>query len=173
MGKQQIGSAAIMREENTRWISGRRFRVLLCASGMCFMIMLDSNIVAVSLPSIARDLGAAFSDIEWVVSAYVLTFAALLIPSGALADRIGRRRIALVCQSASKKGSDAILVQMIPTSSWRSKQPGTQQVQLGTAIHLPLHQLQLGILPLGLTVGPWMRQRRQHRVFVGGDAVRE
>lgn len=96
MGKQQIGSAAIMRGENTRWISGRRFRVLLCASGMCFMIMLDSNIVAVSLPSIARDLGAAFSDIEWVVSAYVLTFAALLMPSGALADRIGRRRIALV-----------------------------------------------------------------------------
>ncbi len=96
MGKQQIGSAAIMRGENIRWISGRRFRVLLCASGMCFMIMLDSNIVAVSLPSIARDLGAAFSDIEWVVSAYVLTFAALLMPSGALADRIGRRRIALV-----------------------------------------------------------------------------
>jgi MFS family permease len=46
---------------------------------MCFMIMLDSNIVAVSLPSIARDPGAAFSDIEWVVSAYVLTFAALLM----------------------------------------------------------------------------------------------
>ena len=60
------------------------------------MIMLDSNIVAVSLPSIARDLGAAFSDIEWVVSAYVLTFAALLMPSGALADRYGRRRTALV-----------------------------------------------------------------------------
>ena len=85
-----------MRPENRRWVSGRRFRVLLCASGMCFMIMLDSNIVAVSLPSIARDLGAAFSDIEWVVSAYVLTFAALLMPSGALADRYGRRRTALV-----------------------------------------------------------------------------
>ena len=42
------------------------------------MIMLDSNIVAVSLPSIARDLNATFADIEWVVSAYVLTFAALL-----------------------------------------------------------------------------------------------
>jgi MFS family permease len=63
---------------------------------MCFMIMLDSNIVAVSLPSIARNLGAAFSDIEWVISAYVLTVAALLMPSGALADRYGRRRTALV-----------------------------------------------------------------------------
>ena len=60
------------------------------------MIMLDSNIVAVSLPSIARDLNATFADIEWVVSAYVLTFAALLMPSGALADRYGRRRMLMV-----------------------------------------------------------------------------
>ncbi len=96
MGKQHIESAAMARGENRRWVSGRRFRVLLCASGMCFMIMLDSNIVAVSLPSIARDLGATISDIEWAVSAYVLTFAALLMPSGTLADRLGRRRIALV-----------------------------------------------------------------------------
>jgi EmrB/QacA subfamily drug resistance transporter len=95
MSEQQIRAAVTVRPENRRWVSGRRFRVLLCASGMCFMIMLDSNIVAVSLPSIARDLGAAFSDIEWVVSAYVLTFAALLMPSGALADRYGRRRAAL------------------------------------------------------------------------------
>ncbi len=78
------------------WASGRRARVLLCASGMCFMIMLDSNIVTVSLPAIARDLGATFSDVEWVVSAYVLAFAAFLIPSGALADRFGRRRLALI-----------------------------------------------------------------------------
>jgi MFS family permease len=96
MGKREIGSASIVRGGNRRWVSGRRLRVLLSALGMCFMIMLDSNIVAVLLPSIARDLGAAFSDIEWMVSAYVLTFAALLMPSGALADRIGRRRIALV-----------------------------------------------------------------------------
>jgi MFS family permease len=96
MNEQQINAAVAVRPESRRWVSGRRFRVLLCASGMCFMIMLDSNIVAVSLPSIARDLGAAFSDIEWVVSAYVLTFAALLMPSGAVADRYGRRRTALV-----------------------------------------------------------------------------
>src|ERR1700729_3404768 len=60
------------------------------------MIMHDSNIVAVSLPSIARDLNATFADIEWVVSAYVLTFAAFLMPSGALADRYGRRRMLTV-----------------------------------------------------------------------------
>ena len=49
-------------------------------SGVSFMIMLDSNIVAVSLPSIARNLNATFADIEWVVSAYVLRgYAALLV----------------------------------------------------------------------------------------------
>ncbi|MGI3899930.1 MAG: MFS transporter [Janthinobacterium lividum] len=58
--------------------------------------MLDSNIVAVSLPAIARDMHAAFADIEWVVSAYVLTFAAALLPAGALADRLGRRRMLMV-----------------------------------------------------------------------------
>lgn len=58
--------------------------------------MLDSNIVAVSLPAIARDMHAAFSDIEWVVSAYVLSFAAILLPAGSLADRLGRRRILFV-----------------------------------------------------------------------------
>jgi MFS family permease len=89
---------------------------------MCFMIMLDSNIVAVSLPSIARDLGAACSDIEWVVSAYVLTFAALLMPSGALADRYGRRRTALVGLSVSTLSSllcglapDALILNMART----------------------------------------------------------
>jgi len=58
--------------------------------------MLDSNIVAVSLPAIARDMHAAFSDIEWVVSAYVLSFAAMLLPAGSLADGLGRRRILLI-----------------------------------------------------------------------------
>ena len=72
---------------------GRRTRVLLCASGTSFIIMLDSNIVAVSLPSIAHELKAAFAEIEWILSAYIVTFAALLMPAGALADRFGRRRL--------------------------------------------------------------------------------
>ena len=64
---------------------------LLTASGVCSLIVLDTNIVAVTLPTIARDLGANFVDIEWVVSAYMLAFAALLLPAGSIADRIGRK----------------------------------------------------------------------------------
>jgi MFS family permease len=77
------------------WLSGRKLRMLLSAAGASFVIMLDANIVAVSLPSIARDLHGEFADVEWVVSAYILPFTALLMPAGALADRLGRRRILL------------------------------------------------------------------------------
>jgi EmrB/QacA subfamily drug resistance transporter len=89
-------SAAAGHPKKERWVTGRRARVLFCASGVSFMIMLDSNIVAVSLAAIARNLNAAFNDIEWVVSAYVLTFAALLMPAGALADRYGRRQLMII-----------------------------------------------------------------------------
>jgi MFS family permease len=58
----------------------RGILVLLCVSVPAFMIGIDSNIVAVSLPSIARSLRADFSAIEWVISAYTLTFASLLLP---------------------------------------------------------------------------------------------
>lgn len=69
--------------------------VLLTASTGCAMTVLDTNVVGIVLPTIARDLGARFADIEWVVSSYVLCFAALLLPAGAIADRFGRRRVFL------------------------------------------------------------------------------
>jgi len=49
-----------------------KFRVLLTASLIPPLIMFGSNIVAVSLPSIERSLGASFADVQWVISAYVL-----------------------------------------------------------------------------------------------------
>ena len=63
---------------------------------MCFalfMIMLDNTIVNVALPSIQRDLHMTISSLEWVVTAYALTFAALLITGGKLGDYYGRRRM--------------------------------------------------------------------------------
>src|SRR5450830_125476 len=70
--------------------------ILLICSSVCALIVLDTNIVAVSLPSVARSLHAGFSDIEWVVSAYMLAFASLLLPAGSLADRFGRKRMLLL-----------------------------------------------------------------------------
>lgn len=70
--------------------------LLLTASTGCAMTVLDTNVVGVVLPTIARQLGASFSDIEWVIGAYVLCFAALLLPAGAMADRFGRKRVFLL-----------------------------------------------------------------------------
>src|SRR3984893_5811990 len=71
----------------------RAMLVLICVSAPSFMLQLDSNIVAVSLPSISESLKANFAGIEWVVTAYTLSFASLLLPAGALADRFGRKRV--------------------------------------------------------------------------------
>ena len=70
--------------------------LLLTASLGCAVTVLDTNLVGIVLPTIARDLAATFADIEWVVSAYLLCFAALLLPAGAIADRIGRKRVLLL-----------------------------------------------------------------------------
>jgi len=86
-----------MHSETLSPIDGwQRFLILLCVSIPSFMINLDSNIVAVSLSSIAHSLSADFADIEWVISAYTLTFASFVLPAGALADRYGRKRMLII-----------------------------------------------------------------------------
>src|SRR4051794_18870347 len=58
-----------------------------------FMLLLDITIVNVALPSIQQDLNSTFSDLQWVIDAYALTLAALLLTGGALADMYGRRKL--------------------------------------------------------------------------------
>jgi EmrB/QacA subfamily drug resistance transporter len=58
-----------------------------------FMLLVDITIVNVALPSIQRRLGASLSGLEWVVDAYAITLAALILTAGALADRYGRRLV--------------------------------------------------------------------------------
>lgn len=74
----------------------RALPTLVVASTGCAMTVLDTNIVAIVLPDIARDLGANFAQVEWVIGAYVLCFASLLLPAGAIADRFGRKRVFLI-----------------------------------------------------------------------------
>jgi EmrB/QacA subfamily drug resistance transporter len=57
------------------------------------MLLLDVTIVNVALPSIERALNANFSDLQWVIDAYALTLAGLLLAAGSLADKIGRRLV--------------------------------------------------------------------------------
>jgi EmrB/QacA subfamily drug resistance transporter len=60
------------------------------------MLLLDITIVNVALPSIQRALHASFQDLQWVVDAYALTLAALLLTAGSLADLLGRKRVFII-----------------------------------------------------------------------------
>jgi EmrB/QacA subfamily drug resistance transporter len=82
--------AVVLAEENRKW-----WTLSAVAFGL-FMIMLDNTVVNVALPSIERDLNVSISSLEWVVTAYALTFAALLITGGKLGDLFGRKRIFIV-----------------------------------------------------------------------------
>src|SRR5689334_6709761 len=93
----------------TRWHSGlmlpvstsrfpERSRGLLLAT-VClaaFAINLDTTIVNVALPDLARQLGASTRDLQWIVDGYNLAFAALVLTAGSLGDRFGRRPALLV-----------------------------------------------------------------------------
>ncbi len=61
-----------------------------------FMVALDNLVVTTALPVIRKDLGSSLSDLEWMVNAYTLTFAVLLLTGAALGDRFGRRRMFLI-----------------------------------------------------------------------------
>src|SRR6476646_7964784 len=63
---------------------------------MCLALMMVVAAVAslnVALPEIARDTGATQTQLQWIVDAYALAFAALLLPAGAIGDRYGRKQI--------------------------------------------------------------------------------
>jgi EmrB/QacA subfamily drug resistance transporter len=82
--------ARIFAEENRKW-----WTLAAVAFGL-FMIMLDNTIVNVALPSIEHSLHMSISSLEWIVTAYALTFAALLITGGKLGDMFGRRKMFVV-----------------------------------------------------------------------------
>jgi EmrB/QacA subfamily drug resistance transporter len=74
----------------------RRWWALALLCGAFFMVILDAAIVTVALPSIQEELSFSAQGLQWVVSAYALTFAGLLLLGGRAADLLGRRRVFMV-----------------------------------------------------------------------------
>jgi EmrB/QacA subfamily drug resistance transporter len=74
----------------------RRWKALALLGTAFFMVILDSTIVYVALPKIQQDLGLAASGVQWVVSAYLLSFGGFLLLGGRLADLLGRRRMFMI-----------------------------------------------------------------------------
>ena len=81
---------------NTVTPDPRRWWALALLCGAFFMVILDANIVVVALPSIQAELGFSEQGLQWVISAYALTFAGLLLLGGRAADLLGRRRLFMV-----------------------------------------------------------------------------
>ncbi len=69
----------------------RKWWTLTAVCTGVFMLLLDITIVNVALPSIGRAFHATLSDLQWVIDAYALTLAALLLTAGSIADLAGRR----------------------------------------------------------------------------------
>src|SRR5689334_21363875 len=77
-------------EGNRRWLA----LIVLCSGSL--MIVLDTTIVNVALPSIREDLGFTETSLAWVVNAYLLTFGGFLLLGGRLGDLFGHRRLFLI-----------------------------------------------------------------------------
>jgi EmrB/QacA subfamily drug resistance transporter len=101
---------AMTLDTRSRWVA----LVLLCMGSL--MIVLDTTIVNVALPSIRQDLGFSQTSLAWVVNAYMLTFGGFLLLGGRLGDHFGHRRLfiggiclftlaSLVCGTADTQGS--------------------------------------------------------------------
>jgi EmrB/QacA subfamily drug resistance transporter len=74
----------------------RRWWILtvLCLSSL--VLMVDGMALTVAIPRMTQDIGASTQDIQWILDSYILVFAGLLLTSGSLGDRFGRRRVMLI-----------------------------------------------------------------------------
>ena len=153
--------ARLVTEENKKWWT------LAAVSFGLFMIMLDNTVVNVALPAIQEDLGVGLSELEWVVSGYALTFAALMLIGGKLADAYGRRLIfvigivvftlaSLAC-GLSTSGDMLIAARVAQGAGAALMNPATLSIiaatfpprQRGTAIGI-----WAGVSALALAIGP-------------------
>ena len=142
--------------------------ILLAMCFALFMTMLDNTVVNVSLPSIQRELGSGVSGLQWIIDAYALVFASLLLSAGALGDRFGRKRAFLLGMAVFVLGS--ALCALAPSLGWliagrviqgagsAALLPGTLSI-LTVAFRDPRERAQAigiwaGVSALALALGP-------------------
>ncbi len=84
-------------------VAPRRWQALAVLCVSLLLVTLDNTILNVALPTLVRDLQATTTELQWIVDAYILVFAGLLLLAGSLADRLGRKRtfLAGVCLFAA------------------------------------------------------------------------
>ena len=120
-----------------------------------FMVALDNLVVTTALPVIRRDLGSSLQDLEWMVNAYTLTFAVLLLTGAALGDRFGRRRLFIIGLLVFTTGSAAAA--LAPSSNALIVARAVQGVGAAIVTPLTLTILSAGVPPQrrALALGAW------------------
>src|ERR1700710_3078330 len=104
----------------------RKWWTLLAVCTGVFMLLLDITIVNVALPDIQSAFGASLADLQWVIDAYALTLAALLLTAGSIADRVGRRLVFAVGIAVFTLGS--LLCGVAPDATVLSVARGAQGI---------------------------------------------
>lgn len=89
---------------------GDRWPTLAALMLAAMVIMLDNSVLNVALPTIGTALHASTAELQWVVTAYSLTFGGLLLTTGNLADRLGRKRVLAIGLTVMAAGSLLVLV---------------------------------------------------------------
>src|ERR671916_3110097 len=95
--QQKIGKNTVEPESKmSRQADPRRWKALALLSLAQFLIIMDTSIIGVALPEIQQQFGFTQSDLQWIFSAYVIVFGALLLLGGRVSDIIGQRRIFVI-----------------------------------------------------------------------------
>src|SRR5271154_5579835 len=76
--------------------SARKWWALIAIAASVLVVGLDLTVLNLALPTIATDLHASSSDLQWISDAYSLVLAAAMLPAGLLGDRFGRKKVLLV-----------------------------------------------------------------------------
>ena len=113
--------------DDPRGVGARRWWALVALVLAGLMVGLDSTILSVALPTLARSLHASESDLEWFSSGYLLVLAAAMLPLGLLGDRYGRKNVLLAsffCSRSARRRA-------------RLRRPVARSLPLGCFLVLP------------------------------------
>ena len=158
---------------------------VLCVSLLA--IVIDNTIVNVALPTLVRDLDADVSELQWVVDAYTLVFAGLLLLAGALGDRFGRRRtllcglavfgVASACAAYAGGVDGLIVARAVMGAGAAFIMPATLSLLISVFTDTRERTMAIGIWAatagLGVALGPVRRRLPARPLLVGIDLHRQ
>jgi EmrB/QacA subfamily drug resistance transporter len=147
--------AEATRSQARNGLYGNKWLVLVAASVGLFLVVVDSTIVNISIPAMIKGLATDLSHVEWVLNAYTLVFASLLIPLGRAGDMLGRKRTFLA--GLAVFGVSSAACGLAPTIGWLIVARVAQGMGAAALMPATLSLVQVSFEPRerGLAFGVW------------------